>query len=444
MKNNFRGWTSVYVFTFNQITKRMSFRIVTAIITILIFGALILTNVLVAKPDKDEKLEKSRIEKIYILDNSGLESANYKDIVTQLGKEQFGHIEFEMVADTTRDAVIEKTANSPKNIAVFISFKEPNYEIEAVIPANSEIKTKDAQQLLGLMSSGFETNKLMQAGLSVEQLTTVLKPTETSFVDIGESTNEIIEIIKIVAPMAFSFILYFMLLLHGQSVGKAVSAEKSTKLMDTLLISVHPYALITGKILAITSMAIAQFVTWMVTAIAGLYAGNAVAHMYYPSYENSVITLINFLRDNIGKTAFTLPSIILAIVFLCIGFLFYCVIFGIGGALVSKPEDVSSTQALFQMPMIFSWLISYMAPVMDNDGLVNVLRYIPFTSPFIIPVDLITGTIGLLEGVISLVILLIISILFIVLAAKIYKGLVLYTGQKLNFKTLVNVLKASN
>jgi ABC-type Na+ efflux pump permease subunit len=234
-----------------------------------------------------------------------------------------------------------------------------------------------------------------------------------------------------------------MLLLYGQNISKSVSTEKTSKLMEMLLTSVHPYALITGKVLAITSMALGQFVLWIIAAFAGLYGGNAVAHGIYPDYQNSAITIINFLKNNIGETALSLSAIVLAIIFFCMSFLFYSVIAAVAGCMVSKPEDVASTQAVFQFPVIISWLVSYFTPLAGKVGMQKVLRYIPFTSPFSVPVDMITGNIGLIEGIISLILLLVFSLFLIMLAGRIYKGLVLYNGQKLSFKVIRNIIKTN-
>jgi len=138
----------------------------------------------------------------------------------------------------------------------------------------------------------------------------------------------------------------------------------------------------------------------------------------------------------------TLPAVLLAIVFFCLGFLFYCIIAAVTGSMVSKPEDVASTQAVFQMPIIICWLVSYFGPMLKIEGLTIAARYIPFTSPFSVPAELITGVIGIPEGLISLALLLILSLLTIMLAAKLYKGFVLYNGQKLSFKVIGNMLKA--
>ena len=444
MKHNFRGWNTVFGFTFRQATKGVGFKLVTALITILILGTIILVNVLVARPEKADQMEPSQIKAVYVLDNSGLQPTDYKEMNPELSGEQFQNVQFMMATEKTREELIKiAAADSSQTIAVIINAKETGYEIEAVVPDNSTITKEQAETLLEPIASGFESSKLMQAGLSVEQLTTVLKPVTTSFSDIGESTSMIATAIKIIAPMIFGLMLYIMLLLYGQTISKSVSNEKTSKLMETLLTSIHPYALITGKVLAITSLAIIQFVTWILATSVGLYGGNAIAHSIYPGYENSVITVINFLKDNIGETALSLPSVILALLFFCVGFLFYCVIAGLAGCMVSKPEDVASTQALFQFPVIISWLVCYLAPIMGNEGILGVARYIPFTAPFCVPVDLITGTIGLAEGIIMFALLSIFTILIIMLSGRIYKGLLLYTGQKIDFKMIGNILKTN-
>ncbi len=445
MKNNFKGWRSVFAFTFRQSTKGLGFKVVTTLVSILLIGAFILINVLVAKPDEKVKIEISSIDKVYILDNSGLQPTNFKETNPVFSEEQFKNITFETVSGQNREDVINTAkASSQYAIAVIISKTETGYELEAVVPDGSSISKGQANDLLGPMTSGFESSKLMQSGLTVDQLTTVLKPVVTSYYDINDNISEIAFVIKLLTPLLFGLMLYFMLILYGQTISKSVSTEKTSKLMETLLTSVHPYALITGKVLAITSMAILQFVTWIMACVVGLYGGNAVAHSIYPEYQNSVVTIINYVKDNIGETAMTLPAVILAIIFFCIGFLFYCVIAGLAGCMVSKPEDVASTQAIFQFPVIISWLICYLATFGGNDVLLNIARYIPFTAPFCVPVDLLTGTIGLAEGFIATIVLLFFCFLIIALSGRLYKGLILYNGQKLSLKLMGNILRAKN
>ena len=444
MKQNFKGWTTVFNFTFKQSTKGMAFKLITVLVSLAIIGVSVLFNIIAAKPDKTDNLKPSPINKVYVLDNSGLEEANYKDTIAQYSMGQFKHIDFVTVTEQSREDIIKTaTSDSPQTVAVIITQEDSGYQIEVAIPSESMITKSQAEELLVPISSAFEANKLLQVGLSIEQLTTALKPVVTSYSDIGENTNEIVFVIQLIAPMIFGFMMYAMILFYAQNVTKSVSTEKTTKLMETLLTSVHPYALISGKVLAITTIAILQFVTWILSIFVGLYVGNAVAHQIYPEYQNSAITVINFLKDNIGESALSLPAVILAILFFFVGFLFYSVLAGLAGCMVSKPEDAASTQGIFQLPVVFSFLICYLAPLLGNETLMTVTRYIPFTAPFSVPVDLITGTVGLLNGIIMLIILSIFTVLVIMLSAKLYKGLILYNGQKVNFKMLGKILKAS-
>jgi len=442
LNNKFRGWRTVFAFTFRQATKGAGYKVVTSLVAISVILAFVLINIFVAKPDNDN--EPSPVKSVFVLDNSGLDDINLKELNPQFSEARYKDIKFIHVSDKTREETIEMASEDSQSIAVIIKTADSGYEIEAVVPYNSELSEEDASDLVPLIQTAFEFGKMKQSGLTNDQLALLLKPVIPSYTDIGENSSFGADMIKMFAPMIFSFALYMMLLLYGQSISKSVSTEKTSKLMETLLTSIHPYALITGKVLATTAMAMLQFVSWIIAAVIGLYGGNAVAKAIYPEYESSVVTIINFLKDNIGENALSLPAVILTILIFCVGFLFYCVLAGLAGSMVSKPEEASNTQALFQFPIIISWLFSYITPVTGNEGTLNILRFIPFTIPFSLPADLLTGVVGLGQGLLSLVILLIFSLLVIMLSARLYKGLVLYTGQKLNIKTIGNIIRAKS
>lgn len=454
MKNNFRGWATVFGFTLRQSTKT-AFKLTTTLIAFLIIGAIIIINIIAAKPEEREYDEQgnyynqenipsgiSTIKKVVIQDKSGLPATDYSTMNPGPFNQYFSNIEFITLDIQTRSELLDYVRKDSDNtIAVIITGKDGIFEFEAMIPHSSIVATEDVNHLLNQMTLSFESNKIMQANLSDEALTAVFTPVITSYSEFGESSSEAAMVIKMIIPMVFSFLMYFMLLFYGQNVSKSVSTEKTSKLMETLLTSIHPYAMITGKVLASTAIAIIQFVIWILAGVVGLYGGNAIAHSMYPGYENSVISFMNFVKDNIGETGMTLPALLLAILVFGIGFMFYCVLAALAGCMVSKPEDVASTQGIFMFPIIISWLLSYFGPLVGNYRLTSVIKYIPFTAPFSVPADIITGTIGLGEGLLSLLILTVFTFIVIVLSAKIYKGLVLYNGQKANMSILLNILK---
>lgn len=445
MKNNFRGWRTVFGFTFRQATNGVAFKLVTTLIIVVIFAACILLNILAAsKPQQEEATNLTPISKILVLDHSGLSPIDFKAMNPQLNEGSFAHIEIVPSQAADKNALLQEAIkDSSQTIAVEITLTEAGYQLEAIVPSSSVITYDAANAVLIPMRAAFETGKLVQSGLSTEQLAEVLKPIITSQTVIGEVTNTTAYLIKLIAPMIFGLILYMMLLLYGQTISKSVANEKTSKLMETLLTSVHPYALISGKILAITSMAALQFVSWVLSIILGLFAGNAVAHSLYPDYQNSAVAIINFLKDNIGESALSIPAVVLGILTFVIGVLFYNILAGLAGCMVSKPEDVSSTQAIFTLPIVISWLICYMASFSGRTDILKVARFVPFTAPFSTPIDLMTGTISLAHGALSFLVLLAFCFLAIVLAGRIYKGLVLYHGQKVNLKMLGNIIRAN-
>lgn len=449
-KKGFKGWNDVCAFTFRQNVRKTGYKAVTTIISFLIIAAIIAVIIILAyndnKKSKDEMEEYvSPIQAVYIIDKSGY-LEDFNQYAETLLEGVFDDTNFIYVYDEkdleTREKWLETALKDEKEaVVIYVSLDNAGYVIEALVPDNSNYKENDCNKLTSHMLSYFEMNKLTKV-LSPEQAAEVLRPTTSSFDTIGDDGNVAVTLIKMFGPMIFGLLLYMMLILYGQNIAKEVSMEKMSKLVETLLVSIHPNALITGKVIAIALTAIIQFLTWIASVIIGFVAGNAIAHLLYPEYENVIVTVIKFLRDNISETALSLPSILLAIVIFCIGFLFYSFLAGLSGCMMGRPDEASSAAVFFQLPVIISWLVTYMSTLMEKEALVKVLRYIPLTAPFSVPMDLISGTIGIWQGLVALLILLVFSYFVIILSVKVYKGLVLYTGQKVSLKLIGKILKA--
>lgn len=441
MKNNFRKWTDVYKFTLQQVFKKKGFRVVTVLVALGIIATAVILNILSAKPEED--IEPSSVEMVYVLDESGFIETDYSAYLQTVDDLRFKHIKFENVSNLSRQQAIEKyTENSTNSLLVVVSAIDEGFEMEGILLEESSVSEKEAHSLLGVMTDAFNINKVMQAGLPQEKLAMVMTPVITLYSEVGEDTSFVAVMLKTLAPMLFGLVLYFMLLIHGLTISREVSTEKTSKLVETLITKVHPYALITGKVLAVSSAAVIQVLVWFAALAAGLFGGNAIARSIYPEYENSILTVIQMLRESMGETAFSISALILAFIIFCVGFLFYCFQAGLAGSMVSKAEDAASMQNLFQLPVIVSWMTCYISVSSGKENILKIVRYIPFTAPFSTPIDLILGRMGIINGLISAVILILFSVGVIVLSAKIYKGLILYSGQKVSLKTIINALKS--
>ena len=442
--SNFRGWKTVFSFNYKQNSSSKSYMAVTIIGAILLIGVAILLSVLAAKPEETGELGESiSISKAYVLDLVGVGELKFEEWLPQLEEDYYFGLELITVKDITKEELQTMAATEDElTIGVVIEQEGNVISVCSVIPSTFEdILLMEGQEVAELVVSCVEKARIEGSGFSEFQIQQIQKQTVVAIADVGEEQDVMVYLVKYIAPAIFGLVLYFLLLLYGQSINQGVSVEKTSKLVETLLTSLHPYALLTGKVFAIVVTAMQQFFLWVFSLMVGIIIGNRVAFLIYPKTAQSLEGMVTFLRENIGQSALSPVAVVLALITFCCGFLFYCVLAGMAGSMVSRPEEAANTQSVFTLPIVFSWLICYFATLMEKEGILMIARNIPFTIPFCVPVDLLTGAIGIVQGLISTIILLVFSILVIMLSARIYKGLVLYTGQKLTFKNILGILK---
>ena len=448
--NKFKGWKNVFSFNYKQSAGSKSYIAVTVIVAIIIVAAAVLISILAAKPKEEDKSQEASyctVETAYVLDLAGLGEMNYTEWIPALQEEYYSRLAIVQVSDMTVEELQTMAAKEKSGLAVGVVIEkgEKNIEVTAVVPSTSEdISLMDGQEIADLVAIAVEQARFLKSGLSELQFSQINKQVVISVADAGEETNVVVYLVQYLAPAIFGLVLYFLLLLYGQQINQSVSVEKTSKLVETLLTSLHPYALLTGKVFAIVATAMQQFFIWVAALIVGIVAGGMISESMYPGTESGLSVAVEFMRANIGESAFSPVAVVLSLITFCCGFLFYCVLSGMAGSMVSRPEEAASTQSIFSLPIVISWIVCYFGTLMEKESLLVVARNIPFTIPFCVPVDLLTGAIGIGQGIISTLILLVFSVLIIMLSGRIYKGLVLYTGEKVTFKNLMGILKNKN
>lgn len=447
---NFRGWKNVFSFNYKQNAGSKSYLAVTILVAITIFATAVLLSIVAANPEKEEEQQATsfcEVETAYVLDLAGMGELNFEEWIPALSEEYYQYLTLVQVSDMTVEELQTMAAQEEDglSVGVVIEKAENNIEVTALVPSTSEmLSLMDGQEVADLVAIAVEEARFVQSGLTKLQFSQVNKQVVVAVSDAGQETNVVVYLVQYLAPAIFGLVLYFMLLLYGQKINQGVSVEKTSKLVETLLTSLHPYALLTGKVFAIVVTAMQQFFLWVAALVAGIVAGGSIAKSMYPGVESGISTVVEFMRGNIGESAFSPVAVVLSLVTFCFGFLFYCVLSGMAGSMVNRPEEAASTQSIFILPIVFSWLICYFGTLLEKESLLAVVRNIPFTIPFCVPVDLLTGAIGIGQGIVSTVILLVFSFLIIMLSGRIYKGLVLYTGEKVTLKSISGILKNKN
>lgn len=452
MKNNLlRGVGQVFSFSFGRSVKNRGFIATTVIIALLLFIGvaclLVLPNAL-AEPEPvpeypdDPSFGFEEIyltENIAILDKTGVfdGSSTLTDGLSGIfktatftewnGEDRLGEYSIGLVISQNTDGSYSVNTYRTGNTAI------PEYEAYDLASIVAELLRSEL-----IARSGIDMTLLPTLGITdLSQVTVTVTDDDTDTPSASDGLDEMREIVGMVVSYVMIMFLYFMIIFFGQLAANSVMLEKTSKLMDFFLVSVRPAAMILGKVLAAAATAFLQVGVWIASAVAAVFIGKAVNAAFYPDVStlDEDISALFAALDGL----FTPASIIVSIIMIAVGFLLYCSLSSIGGAMASKPEDLSTTNAYFTLILVASFFLS----LFGGEGLIPTskwLIYFPFTAILTVPGRLLTGSITLIEGIISTLIVAIAAFLFVLLAGKVYTLMSFYRGNPPTPKRLISML----
>ena len=223
------------------------------------------------------------------------------------------------------------------------------------------------------------------------------------------------------------FVLYFMVLLYGNSVAVSVAQEKSNRAMEVLVTSTSSNSLIFGKVLAGAAAGFVQ---------TGVMIGAALAS--YQLNREAWGGMLDFV--------FHIPGTVLLAfaMFGLFGYILYAFCYGVLGALVSKTEDVSRNAGPVMFLFVAAFLLT-MFNLQNSDGIVmKVLSFIPFTSPYGMFVRVAMGNVALWEIALSFLLLLGTVWLVAGTGAKIYRMGTLMYGNPIKLSRAFRMSREKN
>ena len=246
--------------------------------------------------------------------------------------------------------------------------------------------------------------------------------------------------VSLVLSFVILMVLYFFVLAYGQGVANSVVMEKSSKLMESFLISVSPSAMVLGKLLAITLAGLVQLFSWVISLAVSFAAGTAVVRSMDPDSDMMILQVFDFIGSLSGGV-FTFSGCLMAVLLVIAGMLLYCSLAAIGGAMASKAEDLSSANIIFSLVLVASFLASlYAGGIMEGEGN-PLLEWIPFTAVFVTPAKILMGQVPLWQSATIFLITAAATVIAALIAGKIYRSLALYRGDLLGPKKLLKTLR---
>ncbi len=431
-KKIFSGFRQVYGFTFKQATNNAKFKNTTIGLTLLFLLIGMAISLIMAFVQKKESAKISDIEQVYVIDESGLEVLYFDSFFEEQGT-AFPKVTFVESEETVETLATKLGKQAPYDVILKITKQDTGYLLTTVLPYGSLVSEGDGEDLLDALQLCMEQSKLLSSGIPTEKLVLAMSGISTTQLDAGEEERSLgEELVTMLLPVLPIFLLYVMTLLYGMSIGNIVSVEKTSKLMEMLLTLTKPYSLIAGKIAAMTVVAIVQMLLWIAGLVGGFFLGHILAEqVIYPDYNNVLIEVFVLLKNQEGSTAFSLGSMVLGIIALCLGFLFYCVLAGLVASFATKTEELAQVMSYYQLAVIAGFLGSYVLPMQEIDWVNSILYLIPVTSAFMLPGDILVGKVLIWQGALYVLLLFIFTLVLVVVTGKIYKNQLFYKGKSL-------------
>lgn len=211
--------------------------------------------------------------------------------------------------------------------------------------------------------------------------------------------------LRYIVSFVFGIAFFMAAMTFGSTIAQNTVQEKQSRIVEILLSTVPPRALLAGKILGNTVLAVGQIAAIAAVAVVGL-----------------VVTGQDDLLGMVGA------PVAWFVLFFLVGFVLLAALFASAASLVSRVEDTGPVLT----PVMMLVMLPYFGVIFfnDNDLVLTIMSYVPFSAPVGMPVRLFLGEAAWWEPLVSLVILAGTAVLVTGIGARIYARSVLRTGRR--------------
>lgn len=398
---------------------------------------------LLANNARSQEPQATPITRIVVVDETPA-AADYS-VLNALGDVVFSGLRYEKAADLESGKAA--AASSDTTLLLQVRLEAEYYRLRLIRPLETALTGKDAQQYAAFLERSFAAVSVQKAELPPALLVELATPvqTETSTTQAFRQGEErsgyelFREVLEIALPFLCIIILYFMVLLYGQGIAGLVVLEKSNKLMDTMLLSLQPKAMILGKTLSGAISGSIQLCCWILGCLLGCAAGRVLLLQVNPACDMGVIQFFALVEQGAGM--FSTARVCLAVLILLAGFFMYCAIFSIGGALASRTEDLGSSNSIFTLLLVASYLLTLFGGEGGVASGAMWMDILPFTAVLSTPARMLLGQVSIPMGILSLALILAVMLGAVLLAGKLYSMLTFHRGDPPKLKDIPRILR---
>ncbi len=347
------------------------------------------------------------------------------------------------------DAMIELNEKVLINKKVFLFYREaPSVDLKMKMKFEVERRVEE------VMIEQFTQ-------LSVNAFRQIKQPLNIDFRSVYDPKNEADNSSSWVG-FFFGLIILFFISLFGMTVLRGIAKDKSNRIVELMLASVKSRDMLLGKIMGIGWAALLQLFIWTLLVGLGLFvfksfffkdifdASSFEGIQMSEEVKNEILTnssiakynaFIDLIYHRINFWVM-IPHFVLLFV---LSYLFYASFFSAIGATAGTESDGQQFVIPIFVVLMVSVYAGYMSVYWPDSQLAHLFLYLPFTSAMVILINISNGfAIGsYVETMLSALILIVSSGLFLSIAARLYKNGILIYGHSLRLRNLFQWLKKS-
>lgn len=399
------GTGQVYRFTLSQLLKSRANRVTLIIMVLLAAVSMPLTALL-----GGETPETS--------DTAGLASVrvdNRTDLVLDFSGDAYW-------ADTDFSA----DAGEPDAV-VTVTGDETGYQV-----AVNGSETADAGELSQLAETARQAVRdacLRAAGLSSRQLEALMASTGEE-----DSHEE-----GFWVQYGYSILAMILCLMSASYVIRAVVEEKDSRLVELLLVSVKPMALLAGKILAVMAFTFG----WLLAMLAGLGVScGLTAGLLGPGVLQKQLSGLLAAVPRVQEDLWQAAGVLLVLlVSLGLGYLTMSLIGGVAGACCSGMEEAGEATGPVMLLTMAGYLASCVVGAVPSGPVAVFSTLCPIVSIFCAPVQFAGGNVSIWLVLASWVIQAAVIWGLLTLASRVYAGLIVHRGSRVKLRELMSMAK---
>lgn len=325
------------------------------------------------------------------------------------------------------DTDFSADAGEPPDAVVTITGDETGYQV--AVNGSESAHAGELSQLAETARQAVRDACLQAAGLSSRQLEALTASTGEE-----DSHEE-----GFWVQYGYSILAMILCLMSASYVIRAVVEEKDSRLVELLLVSVKPMALLAGKILAVMAFTFG----WLLAMLAGLgvscgLTAGLMGSGVLQKQLSGLLAAVPRVQEDLWQAAGVL---LVLLVSLGLGYLTMSLIGGVAGACCSGMEEAGEATGPVMLLTMAGYLASFVVGAVPSGPVAVFSTLCPVVSIFCAPVQFAGGNVSFWLVLLSWLIQAAVIWGLLTLASRVYAGLIVHRGSRVKLRELMSMAK---